>query len=145
MSITHYQLQKLTLPEDRVQISNILCSMTNRIDNLESRIESLTEQVGQLSNGLENTDMSVFTKSLEQYVSINDMNSLIKDIEENLNSLMMTPRDISSIKDEIDKIKLKLESKSVDISQVEVIKDENSLTKSSSTTIPKITICKKKI
>lgn len=88
--------------------------------------------------------MTQFSKGLEQYVSIDEINQLVKDIEENMNSLLTTPRDITFLKEEIEKLKAKIETKTVDISTVEVINDPNSLSKSSSGSIPKLVFAKKK-
>jgi len=155
MSLQCYELRKLTPSIDRTNFITMLQSLRQatddaiqKIDKLEKRLNDVEEEAKRTNLKFDDMQTVSFGKNLEQYVNINDLNQLVADIEENLNTLSnSTPRDISSLKQQIEDLRNELKNSQPELKTVESITvRESDLkdTKSEMKMIPKITIQKKK-
>jgi len=122
MSISGYQIEKITNYADRSALNNKINEFNDKMVQLTTKIEFLLEK-NETKSVVDNVEQKL------NYVEINDLNDLIKDIEANLNELSFqfssTPRDIKTLKDEITELR----------NEIKQLKTDNSLTQSQSQSI----------
>jgi archaellum component FlaC len=149
MSISGYTIEKITNYADRSILNSKINLFSDQIVQLNTKIEFLLEE----SKTKQVTD--TVEKKLN-YVEINDLNELIKDIESNLTELSLqfssTPREIQGLKAEVEDLRnemkaLKAEkTENLSLSQSQIITpldtDIKDVQTRNMSSIPRITIQK---
>ena len=133
---------------ERIIVADELYKKLNEIDLLAEKINEAEKRLEEKISELENKQ---FTNNLTNCVTVDDLNTVIKDIEENLNFVSGTPRDICVIKEEIEKLKQRMENSNVkpisELKMDEVLTEPLVKTPSivHQSSIPKLVITKRKV
>ena len=145
MSIVGVQIEKVTNVLERSNLNKKINEFDDKFEQLTRKIEFLDAK----------SNATPIEQNVNHYVDVNQMNEVIKDIEANLTELAFnvssTPRDITSIKEELEKLRNEIKelktvvpiqtSQQSDLfSSDPIVKD---VTEKKMSTIPKISIVRK--
>lgn len=145
MSIVGMQIEKITNVLERSNLNKKICEFDDKFEQLNRKIEFLDAK----------SNATPIEQNVNHYVDVNQMNEVIKDIEANLTELAFnvssTPRDITSIKEELEKLRNEMkELKTVVPIQAPTQSDltigdpvVRDVTEKKMNTIPKISIVRK--
>lgn len=94
-------VNKLNTPEENYQWANQMNEVKDRIGKCESEIQSFKKK---------DEDAVVDLSHINNLVTIEQMNELINDLQENINFLQSTtPRKFTSVQEQLDNIKVEIE------------------------------------